>query len=133
VFAAEFGSGQVLWSFIWFFLFIIWIILLFRVFGDIFRSRDMGGVSKFIWTFFVILFPYLGVFVYLIARGDKMATNDIEAAKAQEESFRAYVRDAAGGGEASVASELERLAGLRDKGVISDEEFAALKAKAISG
>ena len=80
--ASEFGVGEVLWSMIWFFLFVIWLIILFRVFGDIFRSRDLGGVSKVIWSLFVIVFPYLGVFVYLIARGDKVAANEISAAKA---------------------------------------------------
>ena len=70
---AEFGTGQVLWSMLWFFMFFIWIWLLIVVFGDIFRSHDLGGVAKTLWVIFVILVPFLGVFVYLIARGHKMS------------------------------------------------------------
>ena len=70
--ATDFGTGQVFWSFLWFFMFFIWIWLLIVVFGDIFRSHDLGGVAKTLWVIFVILVPYLGVFVYLIARGHKM-------------------------------------------------------------
>ena len=69
---AEFGTGQVFWSMLWFFLCFIWIWLLIVVFGDIFRSRDLSGWAKALWTIFVIFLPYLGVFVYLIARGHKM-------------------------------------------------------------
>ena len=69
---AEFGTGQVFWSMLWFFLFFIWIWLLIVVFGDIFRSHDLSGWGKALWTIFVIFLPYLGVFVYLIARGHKM-------------------------------------------------------------
>ena len=117
---------------LWFFLFVIWIVILFRVFTDIFRSKDLGGFAKFLWTFFVIVMPYLGVFVYLIARGDKMTLNQVRAAQAQQESLNAYVRDAAGA-TPSPAAELERLAELKAQGVITDEEFATLKAKAING
>lgn len=128
--AATFGVGQVLWSLFWLFLFVIWIILLLRVFTDIFRSRDLSGAVKVIWTLFVIITPYLGVFVYLIARGGKMAENELRVAQAQEDAVRSYIRDAAGGG--GVASELERLASLRDQGVIDADEFARLKAKLLA-
>ena len=74
---------------LWFFLFFIWIWLLIAVFGDIFRSHDMGGVAKAIWVIFVILVPYLGVFVYLIARGHKMSEHAMEAAQAQDAAQRA--------------------------------------------
>ena len=70
--AAEFGTGQVFWSMLWFFMFFIWIWLLIIVFGDIFRSHDLGGWAKALWVIFIIVLPYLGVFVYLIARGHKM-------------------------------------------------------------
>ena len=69
---AEFGTGQVFWSMLWFFMFFIWIWLLIIVFGDIFRSPDLSGWGKALWTIFIIVLPYLGVFVYLIARGHKM-------------------------------------------------------------
>ena len=70
--ATEWGTGQVFWSFLWFFLFFIWIWLLIVVFGDIFRSHDLSGWAKALWIIFIIIVPYLGVFVYLIARGHKM-------------------------------------------------------------
>ena len=130
--ASEFGTGQVLWSFIWFTMFFIWIWLLIMVFSDIFRSHDMGGFSKFLWIFFVIIAPYLGVFVYLIARGHKMGEHAMEDAKARDEAAQAYIRQAAGVSGAGVASELEKLAGLRDSGVISAEEFEAQKAKLLA-
>lgn len=129
MFAAEFGVGQVLWSMVWFFLFVIWIMLVFRVFADIFRSNDMGGVAKVIWTLLVILTPYLGVFIYLILRGGKMAANENQVAIQQEEAVRGFIRNAAGG--TGAADELERLVSLRDRGVIDANEYAALKAKVI--
>jgi len=92
MFAADFGTGQVLWSIFWFFLFFIWIMLLFHVFGDIFRSPDLGGVAKVVWSVVVILVPYLGVFVYLIARGDKMQEHAIARMQAEEEARQTYIR-----------------------------------------
>jgi predicted membrane protein len=127
--SATFGVGQALWTMFWFFLFVIWILLLFRVFTDIFRS-DMKGIAKLIWLLFVIITPYLGVFVYLIVRGGKMTENEIKAAQAQEAAVQSYIRQAAG--STGVADELERLAGLRDKGVLSEAEFQAAKGKLIS-
>jgi hypothetical protein len=132
VFASEFGTGQVFWSFLWFTLFFIWIWLLISVFADIFRSKDLGGFAKFLWVFFVIFLPYLGVFVYLIARGHKMTEHAMADAKARDEAAQAYIRQAAGTGT-STADELERLAGLRDQGVLSPEEFEAQKAKLLAG
>ena len=125
-----FAVGQVLWSIMWFFLFFVWIMLLLQVFGDIFRSDDLGGVAKFIWVLFVIVTPYLGVFIYLIVRGGKMSARQVEAANAQQAAMRNYIADAAGT-TVSASQELARLADLRDKGVIDDSEFAALKAKAL--
>ena len=77
---SDFGSGQVLWSMLWFFMFFIWIWILITVFADIFRSHDLSGWAKAIWVIFVIFVPYLGVFVYLIARGHKMSEHAQEAA-----------------------------------------------------
>src|SRR4029078_7277102 len=90
--ATEWGLGQVLLSMIYFFLFFIWIWLLITVFGDIFRSHDMGGFAKAIWVIFVIFLPYLGVFVYLIARGHKMSEQAMEAAQAHDAAQRAYIQ-----------------------------------------
>ena len=118
------------WTVFWIFIWVAWIVLLFRVFVDIFRSHDMGGWAKGLWAIFVILVPFLGVFVYLIARGGKMQERDIENARAQEQQFQGYVRDVAGSGD--VADQLTKLSSLRDQGVISEDEFAAQKAKLLA-
>jgi len=128
--ASDFGTGQVFLSMLWFFLFFIWIWLLITVFADVFRSHDMGGFAKFLWVIFVIFLPYLGVFVYLIARGHKMSEHAMEQAQAQDAAARAYIQQAAGSG-GSAADELSRLADLKAQGVIDDAEFERLKAKAI--
>jgi hypothetical protein len=130
--AANWGSGQVLLSMLWFFLFFVWIWLLIVVFSDIFRSPDMSGWGKALWTIFVIVMPYLGVFVYLIARGHKMSEHAAQAAQAQDAALRQYVRDATGDGSSSAAAELDRLADLKARGVIDDAEFNRLKAKVVS-
>jgi hypothetical protein len=130
--ASDWGGGQVLLSMLWFFLFFVWIWLLIVVFSDIFRSSDMGGWAKALWTIFVIVMPYLGVFVYLIARGHKMGEHAQQAAQQQDAAFRAYVKDAAGNGSSSPAAELDRLADLKARGVIDDAEFNRLKAKVVS-
>jgi hypothetical protein len=123
VFASEFGTGQVFWSILWFTLFFIWIWLLIDVFADIFRSSDLSGWGKALWTIFVIVLPYLGVFVYLIARGHKMH----EHAEADVQAQQDYIRSVAGVG--SEADQLAKAAELKDKGIIDDAEFAQMKAK----
>ncbi len=129
--ASSFGTGQVFWSMLWFFLFFIWIWLLIVVFGDIFRSDDLGGWAKALWTIFVIVLPYLGVFVYLIARGHKMSAHAAAAAQAQDQATRQYIRDVTGSG-GSAAEEIARLAELRDRGAITAAEFEQAKAKALA-
>jgi hypothetical protein len=131
LFAEDFGTGEVFWTMLWFFLFFIWIWILIVVFGDIIRSHDMGGWAKALWALFIIFLPYLGVFVYLIARGGKMHEHAVQAAQAQDAQFRAYVQNAAGS-SGSPSEEVARLADLRDRGVISDAEFEQAKAKALS-
>ena len=128
--ASDFGTGQVFLSMLWFFLFFIWIWILITVFADIFRSHDMGGWAKALWVIFVIILPYLGVFVYLIARGHKMSEHAMEAAQAQDAAARAYIQQAAGT-SGSAADELARLADLHRQGVLSDEEFSSAKAKVV--
>ena len=128
--AAEFGTGQVVWSILWFFLFFLWIMLIFSVFGDILRSDDMGGVAKAIWAILIIFLPYLGVFAYLIIRGGKMGERQMKAAQSQEAAVQDYIRTAAGGGP-SAADQLATLAGLHTSGKIDDAEYAAAKAKVI--
>lgn len=125
---AELGSGELLWDILWIFLFLIWFWLLITVFGDIFRSDDLGGWGKTLWIIFVIVFNYIGVFVYLIARGKSMQERNIAAMKAQEDATRRYVQSVAGSAS-SPSDEIAKLADLKAKGVLSDEEFAAAKAK----
>jgi hypothetical protein len=128
--AAQFGTGEVFLSMMYFFLFFIWIWLLIVVFSDVFRSHDLGGFAKAMWILFIILLPYLGVLVYLIARGGKMQEHAATAAKAQDDAMRQYVQSAAGT-VASPADEVAKLAELKSQGVIDDAEYARLKAKAI--
>jgi hypothetical protein len=119
----------IFWTTLVFFVFVVWIVLLLQVIVDIIRGDDLGGVAKVLWLIFVIVLPYLGVFAYLIARGDKMTARRLNDAAAQEAALRTYVRDAA---EANPASQIEQLASLRDRGVISENEFEVGKAKALS-
>ena len=130
--AAEWGTGQVFWSLLWFFLWVIWIWMLIVVFGDIFRSRDLGGWGKALWSIFIILVPYLGVFVYLIVRGGSMHERAFEQARQQQAMFDSYVQQTAASGQRSPAEEIAHLSDLRSQGVISEEEFAQAKAKALA-
>ena len=121
---------DVLWTMLVFFLFIAWIWVLVSVVADVFRSDDLSGWAKALWVIFVIIIPWLGVLVYLIARGDEMAQRNVDDANAMEAARRAYIQDAAGS-SASPAEELTKLAALKDSGVISDDEYAKLRAKVI--
>jgi hypothetical protein len=125
--AAEFGTGQVFWSILWFTMFFIWVMLLFQVFGDIFRSPDLSGVAKALWSVLLIAVPYLGVFAYLIIRGGHMHEHAVAQAQAQDAANREYIRSAVRS-EPSASEELAKLATLRDNGTINDEEFATAKA-----
>lgn len=121
------------WTMLWFFLFVAWIWLLIALLADIFRSRDLSGWGKALWTLLIIVVPILGALIYLIARGSGMAERTAAEYKQQDEAFRAYVQDAAGNGaKASTADELAKLAQLRDAGTISDGEFEAQKAKILA-
>ena len=119
------------WTMLWWFLLFAWIVLLVRVIADIFRSHDMGGFAKAMWAIFVIVIPWLGVLVYLIARGRSMAERDFERARAQDDAFRSYVQDVSGSGT-STADELTKLAQLHSQGVLSDAELAQQKAKLLT-
>jgi ABC-type Fe3+ transport system permease subunit len=131
--AYDYPAGGVFVSILYFFIFFIWIMLLFRIFGDIFRSHDMGGFAKAIWLIFVIVVPFLGVFVYLIARGRSMGEREVAAAQAQQEAFKTYVQQTAGtAGTATTSSELASLAELKQQGVLTDAEFEAQKAKLLA-
>ena len=130
--ASDFGTGQVFLSMMWFFLFFIWIWLLIMVFSDIFRSHDLSGGLKAIWVIFVVIMPYLGVFVYLLARGGKMHEHAMQAAAAQDQAARAYIQNAVSTGS-SATDQVAQLANLKAQGVISDAEFETMKAKVLAG
>lgn len=116
-----------------FFIFFAWIMLLFHIFGDIFRSRDMGGGAKTVWSLFVVFLPFLGVFVYLIARGGGMTQRSIEAQQQLEAQQAEYVRSvAATSGGASGADQIASAKKLLDDGAITQQEFDQLKAKALA-
>jgi ABC-type multidrug transport system fused ATPase/permease subunit len=121
---------DIFWSMLEIFLFVIWIFLLFTVIFDIFRSHDLGGFAKAIWLLFVIILPFLGILVYLIARGGSMHERSVQQAQAQDKAFKEYVQKTASSG--SSADELQKLADLKSKGVISDAEFEQQKAKILS-
>ena len=118
------------WTILEIFLWVLWIWVLIYVFIDIFRSRDLSGGGKALWFLFVLFIPLIGVLVYLIVRGDSMHKRALNQARQQDEEFRAYVQDAAG--PRSSADELTKLAGLRDQGVITAQEFEQQKAKILS-
>ena len=116
------------WTIFEIFLWVIWIWILIYVFIDIFRSRDLSGGAKALWFIFVLFIPLIGVLVYLIVRGSSMHERAVQQAQQQDRELRAYVQDAAGT-PTSTADQLAKLADLRDRGVITPEEFEREKAK----
>lgn len=121
------------WTMLWFFLFIAWLFLLFALFADIFRSKDMGGWAKALWILFIIILPLFGSLIYLIVRGRSMQERAAEDYAEREKAYRSYVQEAAGsGGGAGVADELSKLSALRDSGALTAEEFESQKAKLLA-
>ena len=128
LFAADYPFMDVLWSMIIFFFWVIWIWIVVTVLIDIFRRTDIGGWGKAAWVVFVVILPWLGVLIYLIAQHDGMRDRRIQEAQAQKQAFDAYVQDAAGGS----ADQIARAKELLDSGTITQEEFQALKTKALA-
>ena len=118
------------WTILMIFLWVIWFWILITVFIDLFRSHDLSGWAKALWFIFILVFPLIGVLVYLIARGGKMHERQARDVQAQEQQFRRYVQEAAGSG--TTADQLAKLADLRDRGVITAEEFDREKAKILA-
>ena len=118
------------WTILMIFLWVLWIWVLVYVFIDIFRSRDLSGWAKALWFVFVLILPLIGVLVYLIARGDKMQQRAVRQAQQQDEAARRYIQQAAGA--PNPADQLAKLADLRDRGVITAEEFERQKAKVLA-
>ncbi|MFI6338904.1 SHOCT domain-containing protein [Streptomyces sp. NPDC050535] len=121
------------WTMMWIFLWILWIILVFRVIGDVFRDDSLSGWGKTGWTFFVIILPYLGIFVYLIARGRDMGKREQQAAGARQQSLDAYLQGSAGSaGTGGHAHELTKLSELKSRGVLTETEFQHAKEKVLA-
>ena len=128
--AADYPFLEVLWTMFVFFAFIIWFWILITVFADIFRRHDIGGGAKTLWLIFVIVLPFLGVFVYLISQHDGMNERNMQKMQAQREHMDDYVRSVATTGGA--AAEIEKAKGLLDSGAITQSEFDAIKARALA-
>ncbi|GCE00744.1 SHOCT domain-containing protein [Embleya hyalina] len=118
------------WTMFWFFLWILWIMLLFHVFGDIIRDDSLSGWAKAGWSIVCVILPFLGIFVYLIVRGHGMGERDRRRAERQQQEFRSYVRDAAA--TPATSEELARIAELRNDGDITVEEYERAKAKILA-
>jgi hypothetical protein len=130
ILAADYPFLNILWSMIIFFAWVVWIWMMILILGDVFRRRDTSGWAKAAWVVFMIVFPFLGVLVYLIVNHDGMAERSAESANRQKAQFDDYVRSVGSGGGA--ASEIDKAKGLLDSGAITQDEFAALKAKALA-
>ena len=128
--ASSYPFLDVLWTMLIFFLWVAWFIILFRVIGDIFRRHDIGGGGKVLWLIFVIVVPFLGVFVYVVAESKGMTERSLERARETQQQFDDYVRTTAGSGGA--AAEIERAKQLLDSGTITQAEFDAIKTKALA-
>ena len=129
MFAYDYPLMGFFWSMMILFFWVIWIMLLLRIFSDIFRSDDMGGALKALWIIFVIFLPFLGIFAYLIARGSKMSERAATAAQDANAATQAYIRDAAA--VSTDADQLAKLADLHSAGKLDDAEYATAKAKII--
>ena len=125
-------NGSFLLALFEFFLFFAWFMCLFWVLGDIFRSKDLGGGGKTLWVIFVIVIPWLGLLVYLIARGHGMQERQLEQAREVQTAQAAYIKSVAGLSSGDVASQISNAKGLLDSGAITQEEFDQLKAKALA-
>jgi hypothetical protein len=130
VVAADYPFLDVLWTIIIFMVWILWFILLFRIIADIFRRRDLSGGGKALWLILVIILPFLGVFIYLITQGDRIGERDARDMQVAQGQFDDYVRSVAGSG--GPAAEIERAKQLLDNGTITQQEFDAIKAKALA-
>ena len=130
VFAADYPFLDVFWTIVVFFVWVAWFMLLFRVIADIFRRNDVGGGSKVLWLIFVIVVPFLGVFVYLLANNKGMTERTLRQASAQQQQVDEYIRSTAGSGGA--AAEIDTAKQLLDSGAITQSEFDTIKQKALA-
>jgi phospholipase D-like protein/putative oligomerization/nucleic acid binding protein len=129
--AADYPFLDVLWTMIVIFAWVIWFWLLITVFADLFRRHDTSGGMKALWVVFVIVLPFLGVLIYLIANGSGMAERNMKQAQASQAQMDDYIRNVSGGG-GGAAGEIERAKGLLDSGAITQAEYDAIKQKALA-
>jgi hypothetical protein len=127
---ADYPLLDVFWTMLIFFIWVAWFIILFRILIDIFRRHDIGGGGKTLWIIFVLILPFLGVFVYLISQGHGMAERDIRQHADAQAQFDDYVRTVSTSGGS--AAEIEKAKGLLDSGAITQAEFDAIKTKALA-
>lgn len=130
MFGSTYPLLNTFWTILYFFVFFLWLMILFRVIWDIFRSHDLGGLGKAGWLFFILVLPFLGVFVYVVARGGSMHERDVRIGQAQDQALRSWVQ--AGAAHVSTADELTKLADLRSKGAITEAEFDRAKTKILA-
>jgi Phospholipase_D-nuclease N-terminal/Short C-terminal domain len=128
--AADYPFLDIFWTMLVFFAWVIWFTMLFRIFGDIFRRRDLGGGAKTLWLILVIALPFLGVFIYLVAQGDGMTERSVDQARASRQELDTYVRETASSG--GPAAEIDKAKQLLDSGAITQAEFDAIKVKALA-
>ncbi|MES9506703.1 SHOCT domain-containing protein [Streptomyces sp. NPDC000609] len=137
----DYSLLDLFWTMLWFFLWVMWLFLLFKVITDIFRSHDLSGWGKAGWLILTLLLPYIGVLIYVIVRGKSMSRRDIKEAQDRDAAFKAYVREAAGTSDAAGADatrksshvdDLARLAELRDRGAVTEEEYQRAKTKLLA-
>ena len=128
---ADYPFWSILGSMLFFFLWVIWFWLLIKVFADIFRRDDIGGGGKALWIIFVIILPYLGVFIYLITQGTHIASRDASQMQTQQQQFDDYVRSVSGS-SGGAAGEIAQAKRLLDEGSITQSEFDTIKAKALA-
>ena len=130
--AASYPFLDVLWTMVIFFLWVAWFWMLFAVWGDVFRREDLSGWGKAGWLILTLVVPFLGVFIYLISQGKGMTSRNLEAQQAQKAEFAGYVREAAGTNSTGAADEIAKAKALLDQGTITNDEYNALKQKALA-
>jgi ABC-type multidrug transport system fused ATPase/permease subunit len=129
--SGSYPALNIFWTIVEVFLWVIWFWILITVVVDIFRSSDLSGWGKAAWFLFVLIIPLIGVLVYLIARGDSMHERATRRAQQEDAELRSYIQQTAGNSHPTTADQLEKLASLRDRGVISPAEFDQAKAKVL--
>ena len=129
---ADVSFGDIFWSILWFFFLVIWIMLLFQIFGDLFRDHSLSGGAKTLWVLFLVFVPFLAVFVYLIVRGKGMGERAAARQQQAQQEFEGYVRNVATTAEATPTEQIARAKQLLDSGAIDQSEFDRLKAKALA-